>query len=115
MVEVERPFPPGEYPVVVVGSGPGGIQVSYFLSRLGIDHATISADPSPGGMFRRWPFFQRLLSWTKPYAPAERDSRAFQRWDWNSLLAAEPELRGSRRSSWMAPRTSRRGRRWRRT
>jgi thioredoxin reductase len=94
MVEVERPFPPGEYPVVVVGSGPGGIQVSYFLSRLGIDHATISADPSPGGMFRRWPFFQRLLSWTKPYAPAERESRAFQRWDWNSLLAAEPELRG---------------------
>ena len=23
-------------------------------------------------MFRRWPFFQRLLSWTKPYAPAPR-------------------------------------------
>jgi thioredoxin reductase len=94
MADAERPFPPGEYPVVVVGSGPGGLQVSYFLSRLGIDHATISADPSPGGMFRRWPFFQRLLSWTKPYAPADRQSRAFQRWDWNSLLAEEPELRG---------------------
>jgi thioredoxin reductase len=91
----ERPFPPGEYPVVVVGSGPGALQTSYFLSRSGIDHATISADPSPGGMFRKWPFFQRLLSWTKPYAAgAERQSRAFQRWDWNSLLAIEPELRG---------------------
>jgi thioredoxin reductase len=90
----DRPFPPGEYPIVVVGSGPGALQTSYFLGRLGIEHAVISADPGPGGMFRRWPFFQRLLSWTKPYAPAERTSRAFERWDWNSLLALEPELRG---------------------
>ena len=42
-------------------------------------------------MFRRWPFFQRLLSWTKPYAPVERDSRAYERYDWNSLLADEPD------------------------
>ncbi|MBI2780506.1 MAG: NAD(P)-binding domain-containing protein [Chloroflexi bacterium] len=90
----ERPFPPGEYPIIVVGSGPGALQTSYFLSRLGIEHALLSADPGAGGMFRRWPFFQRLLSWTKPYAPAERSSRAFERWDWNSLLALEPELRG---------------------
>jgi len=89
----DRPFPPGEYPVVVVGSGPGAIQVSYALSALGIDHATISRDPAPGGMFRRWPFFQRLLSWTKPYAPVDHGSRAYERYDWNSLLADEPEHR----------------------
>ena len=94
MAEIERPFPPGHYPVIVVGSGPGGLQVAYELSRCGIPHAVLSADPGPGGMFRRWPFFQRLLSWTKPYAPADRRSRAFERWDWNSLLAYEPELRG---------------------
>ena len=34
-----RPFPPGDYPVVVVGSGPGGIQASYYLRHLGIEHA----------------------------------------------------------------------------
>ncbi|HEY8631535.1 MAG TPA: NAD(P)-binding domain-containing protein, partial [Candidatus Limnocylindrales bacterium] len=90
---LEPPFPPGAYPVVVVGSGPGGIQVSYALRRLGIDHALLSADPSPGGMFRKWPFFQRLLSWTKPYAPVERGGRAYERYDWNSLLSDEPEHR----------------------
>jgi thioredoxin reductase len=85
-----RPFPPGDYPVVVVGSGAGAVQVSYSLRRNGVDHAVISADPSPGGMFRRWPFFQRLLSWTKPYAPVERGSRAYERYDWNSLLSDDP-------------------------
>jgi Pyridine nucleotide-disulphide oxidoreductase len=87
----ERPFPPGDYPLIVVGSGPGALQLSYSLSRLGVEHAVISADPSPGGMFRRFPFFQRLLSWTKPYAPEEKGTRAYQRFDWNSLLADEPE------------------------
>jgi len=89
----ERPFPPGDYPVVVVGSGPGGIQSSYYLRHLGIDHALISADPSPGGMFRRFPFFQRLLSWTKPYGPVARDDPFYYWYDWNSLLAEEPENR----------------------
>lgn len=86
----ERPFPPGTYPVVVVGSGPGAIQVAYALRSCGVEHAVVSADPAPGGMFRRWPFFQRLLSWTKPYAPVPRDSRAYERYDWNSLLADDP-------------------------
>jgi thioredoxin reductase len=89
----ERPFPPGEYPVIVVGSGPGGLQTSYGLKHYGVPHAVISADPSPGGMFRRWPFFQRLLSWTKPYAPELATAREYQRYDWNSLIAFEPELR----------------------
>ncbi len=91
---VERPFPPGDYPLVVVGSGPGGLQISYALRRLGIEHAVLSADEAPGGMFRRWPLFQRLLSWTKPYALPDRSARAFERYDWNSLLADEAELRG---------------------
>ena len=89
----DRPFPPGDYDVVVVGSGPGAVQIAYSLGRSGVDHAVVSADPAPGGMFRRWPFFQRLLSWTKPYAPVERDSPAYERYDWNSLLSDDPAHR----------------------
>ncbi len=89
----QRPFPPGDYPIVVVGSGPGGLQASYALRGLGVAHAVISADESAGGMFRKWPFFQRLLSWTKPYAPFARGSRAYERYDWNSLIPEEDEHR----------------------
>ena len=93
MAELTRPYPPGDYPVVVVGSGPGAIQIAYSLSRLGIGLAIVSGDPAPGGMFRRWPHFQRLLSWTKPHAPAVRGTRTYERYDWNSLLGDTPETR----------------------
>jgi thioredoxin reductase len=89
----ERPFPPGDYGVVVVGSGPAGLQVSYSLGRLGVDHAVISADDAPGGMFRRFPTFERLISWTKPEAPYARDTREYEWYDHNSLVADEPEHR----------------------
>ncbi|MGH2996036.1 MAG: NAD(P)-binding domain-containing protein [Gaiellaceae bacterium] len=85
----ERPFPPGDYPVVVVGSGPGGLQTSYCLERLGVRHAVLSKDDAPGGMFRLCPIFQRLLSWTEPDALADRGSRAYEWYDHNSLIAEE--------------------------
>ena len=88
----ERPFPPGEYPVVVVGSGPGGLQVSYCLRRLGVAHAVLSADESPGGMFQRFPLFERLISWTHAGADVERGTREFELHDQNSLVADDREL-----------------------
>jgi thioredoxin reductase len=88
-----RPFPPGEYPVVVVGSGPGGLQMSSCLSELGVPHAVVSRDDRPGGMFQKWPIFQRLISWSKPYSPLDKGSRAYEWHDWNSLLADDPRRR----------------------
>ena len=89
MAVVERPFPPGSYGVVVVGSGPAGLQVAYELQRRGVDHAVLSADEGPGGMFRRLPIFERLISWTKPEAPHAHGSREYELYDHNSLVADE--------------------------
>jgi thioredoxin reductase len=44
-------------------------------------------------MFRRFPIYQRLITWSKPHAVASRTTRAYEWFDWNSLLADEVEHR----------------------
>ena len=59
-------------------------------------------------MFRRFPVYQRLISWTKPDAPFARGTREYEWYDHNSLVGDEPSAtRRSRRTSWTAPSTSR--------
>ncbi len=92
----EGPFPPGRYPVAIVGTGPGGIQLSSLLRRRGVEHALLGSDEGPGGMFRRFPLFERLITWSKPYAPADPGREEYERYDWNSLPADdEPPVRVS--------------------
>lgn len=80
------PYAPGDYPVVIVGTGPGSIQVAYDLRRLGIRFALISADEGPGGMFRRYPMFDRLNTSSRPHGVIPRESPDYYRFDHNSLL-----------------------------
>ena len=85
-MSAERPFPPGEYPLIVVGTGPGGLQSSYSLRRLGVEHALISQDEGPGGMFRRFPMFGRMITCSRPQSVVQRGCPEYYRFDWNSMV-----------------------------
>jgi thioredoxin reductase len=90
---MSNPHPPGSYPVVVVGTGPGGLQLSYDLRRRGVEHALVSSDEGPAGMFRHFPLFQRLNTASRRYASVPQGSPAYYRTDWNSLVTDVPEHR----------------------
>ena len=65
--------------------------VSRICGKLGIEHALIGEEEKAGGMFQRFPIFERLISWTKPEAPSEPGTRDYELYDHNSLIADERE------------------------
>jgi thioredoxin reductase len=89
----DKPYPPGDYQVVVVGTGPGGLQSAYELRRLGVKAAVISQDEGPGGMFRKWPRYHRLNTSSRPYAVVDRNSGGYYAFCWNSLVTDDPSHR----------------------
>src|SRR5207248_224383 len=48
---------------------------------------------APGVRLRRLPVFQLMRSWTKPCTGVPRTSRAYERYDWNSLIPEEDAQR----------------------
>jgi thioredoxin reductase len=85
------------YRYLIIGAGPAGLQLSYFLQRAGADYLTLEREEIPGSFFRRYPRYRRLISLNKVHCPTECPEAAL-RWDWNSLLSDAPWLRFPRYS-----------------
>jgi thioredoxin reductase len=79
----------------VIGAGPAGLQLAYFLDKAGVDYVVLEAGPSAGTFFRTFPRHRQMISINKPHTgwgDPEKDLRV----DWNSLLSDDPELRFTR-------------------
>ncbi|HEY3003772.1 MAG TPA: NAD(P)-binding domain-containing protein [Kribbellaceae bacterium] len=77
---------------VVIGAGPAGLQLGYFLQRAGHEYLIVEAGPTPGTFYRTFPRHRRMISINKQHTgwhDAEKDLRV----DWNSLLSDDPALR----------------------
>src|SRR5579872_3271646 len=83
---------------VIVGAGPAGLQLSYYLQREGADYVTLEREVAPGQFFRYFPRHRRLISLNKVHTTST-DPEIRLRWDWNSLLSDSPELLFSKFSS----------------
>jgi thioredoxin reductase len=77
---------------LVIGAGPAGLQLGYFLERAGRDYLLLEAGPSAGSFFRTFPRHRTLISSNKRYT-GTTDPEFNMRMDWNSLISDNEDLR----------------------
>jgi cation diffusion facilitator CzcD-associated flavoprotein CzcO len=73
---------------LVIGAGPAGLQLGYFLTRTGRSHLIVEASDAPGAFFTRFPRHRTLISSNKVHTGWD-DPELRLRVDWNSLLSEE--------------------------
>ena len=83
----------GETPFdyVILGAGPGGLQLAYYLERRNADYVVLERDGQAGTFFDRFPRHRQLISVNKVHT-GSTDPEFNLRMDWNSLLSASGPL-----------------------
>ncbi len=76
---------------LIVGAGPAGLQLGYFLDRAGLDYHIVERGASAGTFFQSFPRHRRLISINKIETGTD-DPETNLRWDWNSLLDDGPRF-----------------------
>jgi thioredoxin reductase len=76
---------------LIIGAGPAGLQLGYFLHKAGRSYRILEAGSNVGTFFRHYPRERNLISINKCYTGYD-DPEINLRWDWNSLLSDDPSL-----------------------
>ena len=76
---------------IVVGAGPAGMQLGYYLQKNNEDYLILERGNSAGEAFKRYPRHGTLISINKVYT-GYNDHETNLRWDWNSLLSDEDDF-----------------------
>lgn len=74
------------YPSIIIGAGPAGLQMAYFLKRQGEAYIVIESSKHAGSFFSVFPRNRRLISINKPNCGNMNDAERVRRFDWNSLI-----------------------------
>lgn len=76
---------------LILGAGPAGLQLGYYLERAGYSYQILERGDSAGTSFRKFPRHRMLISINKIHTGCE-DPERNMRWDWNSLLTDDYSL-----------------------
>ncbi|HEX3552502.1 MAG TPA: NAD(P)-binding domain-containing protein [Thermoanaerobaculia bacterium] len=71
---------------LILGAGPAGLQLGYYLHQTGRDYLILEAGDTPGTFFKRFPRHRTLISSNKVHTGYD-DPEVRMRFDWNSLLS----------------------------
>ena len=81
-----------DHDYIVVGAGPAGLQMGYFLAQAGFDYTILEERDCPGYFFTQQPRHRTLISLNKVHNWfTEPDFNL--RYDWNSLLTHDNSMR----------------------
>ncbi|XP_027729225.1 FAD-dependent oxidoreductase domain-containing protein 2 [Vombatus ursinus] len=75
----------------ILGAGPAGLQMAYFLGQAGRNYVVFERAGAPGSFFTRYPRHRKLISINKRYT-GKVNSEFNLRHDWNSLLSHDQRL-----------------------
>ncbi|XP_062989549.1 FAD-dependent oxidoreductase domain-containing protein 2 [Elgaria multicarinata webbii] len=75
----------------IIGAGPSGLQMAYFLQHAGRDYVVFERGHAPGSFFALYPRHRKLISVNKRYT-GKTNSEFNLRHDWNSLLSHDSRL-----------------------
>lgn len=73
-------------PHIIVGAGPAGLQMAYYLQRAGEDYIILERADHVSSFFSVFPRKRRLISVNKKNCGINATSEFKMRFDWNSLL-----------------------------
>lgn len=76
---------------VIIGAGPSGLQMAYYLQQAGLRYQVLESGEAPGTFFTNYPRHRKLISINKVHTGFD-DREKNLRWDWNSLLCDDEAL-----------------------
>ncbi|WP_298427794.1 NAD(P)-binding domain-containing protein [uncultured Kordia sp.] len=74
--------------IIIIGAGPGGLQLAYYLEKNNMDYLILEQAKNAGHTFEYFPRHRQLISINKVYTGFD-DQEVNMRYDWNSLLSDE--------------------------
>ncbi|MEL6535590.1 MAG: NAD(P)-binding domain-containing protein, partial [Bacteroidota bacterium] len=77
---------------IILGAGPAGCQLAYFLQKAGVDYSILERGAEPGTTFKKYPVHGKLISINKVHTGID-DPAINLRWDWNSLLNEDQKIK----------------------
>ncbi|XP_076075879.1 FAD-dependent oxidoreductase domain-containing protein 2-like isoform X1 [Mytilus galloprovincialis] len=79
------------YKYCVIGAGPGGVQIGFYLQKLGRDYIIFERSNQAGSFFEKYPRHRKLISINKRHTGST--NKEFNlRHDWNSLLGDDDQM-----------------------
>ncbi|XP_070555376.1 FAD-dependent oxidoreductase domain-containing protein 2-like [Ptychodera flava] len=79
-----------DYEYIVVGAGPAGVQMAYYMEKYKMDYLVVERADGPGSFYRKYPRHRKLISINKKYNVFP-EPEFNMRHDWNSLLCDEED------------------------